>query len=89
MTMLKVTKTRQLVTEFFAQDGDQQKLVKTTVINTDNKAVSTISETLHDPDLYANNRISMRKHEQELREMRYKIEDAILAELGADAEHKE
>ncbi len=89
MTMLKVTKTRQLVTEFFAQDGDQQKLVKTTVINTDNKAVSTISETLHDPDLYANNRISMRKHEQELREMRYKIEDAILAELKADAEHKE
>lgn len=89
MTMLKVTKTRQLVTEFFAQDGDQQKLVKTTVINTDNKAVSTISETLHDPDLYANNRINMRKHEQELREMRYKIEDAILAELEADAEHKE
>ncbi|HES9792704.1 TPA: hypothetical protein VPM29_001792, partial [Streptococcus pneumoniae] len=85
--MLKVTKTRQLVTEFFAQDGDQQKLVKTTVINTDNKAVSTISETLHDPELYANNRISMRKHEQELREMRYKIEDAILAELEADAEH--
>lgn len=89
MTMLKVTKTRQLVTEFFAQDGDQQKLVKTTVINTDNKAVSTISETLHDPELYANNRISMRKHEQELREMRYKIEDTILAELEADAEHKE
>lgn len=89
MTMLKVTKTRQLVTEFFAQDGDQQKLVKTTVINTDNKAVSTISETLHEPELYANNRISMRKHEQELREMRYKIEDAILAELEADAEHKE
>ncbi|HGD5243301.1 TPA: hypothetical protein ACI5GX_002208 [Streptococcus pneumoniae] len=87
--MLKVTKTRQLVTEFFAQDGDQQKLVKTTVINTDNKAVSTISETLHDPELYANNRISMRKHEQELREMRYKIEDAILAELEADPEHKE
>lgn len=87
--MLKVTKTRQLVTEFFAQDGDQQKLVKTTVINTDNKAVSTISEMLHDPDLYANNRISMRKHEQELREMRYKIEDAILAELEADSEHKE
>ncbi|CIV27022.1 TPA: hypothetical protein ACOP6S_002230 [Streptococcus pneumoniae] len=87
--MLKVTKTRQLVTEFFAQDGDQQKLVKTTVVNTDNKAVSTISETLHDPDLYANNRISMRKHEQELREMRYKIEDAILAELEADSEHKE
>lgn len=88
MTMLKVTKTRQLVAEFFAQDGDQQKLVKTTVVNTDNEAVSTTSETLHDPDLYAKNRISMRKHEQELREMRYKIEDAILAEMATD-EHKE
>lgn len=87
--MLKVTRTRQLVAEFFAQDGDQQKLVKTTVVNTDNDAVSTTSETLHDPDLYAKNRSSMRKHEQELREMRYKIEDAILAELEADAEHKE
>lgn len=87
--MLKVTKTRQLVAEFFAQDVDQQKLVKTTVVNTDNDAVSTTSETLHDPDLYAKNRSSMRKHEQELREMRYKIEDAILAELEADAEHKD
>ena len=87
--MLKVTKTRQLVAEFFAQDGDQQKLVKTTVVNTDNDAVSTTSETLHDPDLYAKNRSSMRKHEQEIREMRYKIEDAILAELEADAEHKD
>lgn len=46
--MLKVTKTRQLVAEFFVQDGDQQKLVKTTVVNTDNEAVSTTSETLHD-----------------------------------------
>ncbi|CMX05160.1 prophage protein [Streptococcus pneumoniae] len=40
--MLKVTKTRQLVTEFFAQDGDQQKLVKTTVINTDNNCFNNI-----------------------------------------------
>lgn len=86
--MLKVTKTRQLVAEFFAQDGDQQKLVKTTVVNTDNEAVSTTSETLHDPGLYAKNRISMRKHEQELREMRYKIEDAILSEMETN-EHKE
>ena len=65
------------------------ELRQTTVVNTDNDAVSTTSETLHDPDLYAKNRSSMRKHEQELREMRYKIEDAILAELEADAEHKE
>lgn len=88
--MLKVTKTRQLVAEFFAQDGDQQKLVKTTVVNTDNEAVSTTSETLHNPDLYAKNRSSMRKHEQELRAMRYKIEDEILAERDSEnSNHQE
>lgn len=90
MTMLKVTKTRQLVAEFFAQDGDQQKLVKTTVVNTDNEAVSTTSETLHDPDLYAKNRKVMRTHEQELRTMRYKIEDEILAERdNSNLDHQE
>ncbi|VNC11872.1 prophage protein [Streptococcus pneumoniae] len=83
------------VKDYLVQKGGEKTikiveiLAKNAVINTDNKAVSTISETLHDPDLYANNRINMRKHEQELREMRYKIEDAILAELEADAEHKE
>lgn len=88
--MLKVTKTRQLVAEFFAQDGDQQKLVKTTVVNTDNEAVSTTSETLHDTDLYAKNRKVMRTHEQELRTMRYKIEDEILAERdGGITDHQE
>ena len=90
MTMLKVTKTRQLVAEFFAQDGDQQQLVKTTVVNTDNEAVSTTSETLHDTDLYAKNRKVMRTHEQELRTMRYKIEDEILAERdGGITDHQE
>nr|DAK46053.1 MAG TPA: hypothetical protein [Caudoviricetes sp.] len=88
--MLKVTKTRQLVAEFFVQDGDQQKLVKTTVVNTDNEAVSTTSETLHYPDLYAKNRKAMRTHEQELRTMRYKIEDEILAERdGGITDHQE
>ncbi|HES6652972.1 TPA: hypothetical protein VO239_001425 [Streptococcus pyogenes] len=79
--MLKVTKTRQTTAEFFVTADGQEKLVKTTVINTDHEAVSTVYETLHEPELYAKNRKSMRKDEQELRELRYSIEDAILAEL--------
>ena len=79
--MLKVTKTRQTTAEFFVTTDGQEKLVKTTVINTDNEAVSTIYETLHEPELYAKHRKDMRKHEAELRELRYKIEDEILAEI--------
>ena len=79
--MLKVTKTRQTTAEFIVIEDKQEKLVKTTVINTDNDAVSTVYETLHEPDLYAKYRKDMRKHESELQELRYKIEDEILAEL--------
>lgn len=79
--MLKVTKTRQTTAEFFVTEDKQERLVKTTVINTDNDAVSTVYETLHEPDLYAKYRKDMRKHESELGELRYKIEDEILAEL--------
>ncbi|WP_069996973.1 hypothetical protein [Streptococcus agalactiae] len=82
--MLKINKTRQTTAEFFVTEDKQDKLVKTTVINTDNDAVSTVYETLHEPELYAKNRRDMRKHEQELRELRYKIEDEILAELEAE-----
>ncbi|MBF0775952.1 hypothetical protein BVE84_05450 [Streptococcus azizii] len=83
--MLKVTKTRQTTAEFHVIDGKERKLVKTTVINTGADAVSTVFETLHEPELYAKNRREMRKHEQELRELRYKIEDEILAELEAES----
>lgn len=79
--MLKVTKTRQTTAEFIVIEDKQEKLVKTTVINTGADAVSTVYETLHEPDLYAKYRKDMRKHESELRELRYKIEDEILAEL--------
>lgn len=79
--MLKINKTRQTTAEFWVTDDKVDKLVKTTVINTDNDAVSTVYETLHEPDLYAKYRKDMRKHESELRELRYKIEDEILAEL--------
>lgn len=79
--MLKVIKTRQTTAEFHVTADGQDKLVKTTIINTDNKAVSTVYETLHEPELYAKNRKEMRKDEQALRELRYKIEDEVLAEL--------
>ncbi|HFI0622484.1 TPA: hypothetical protein ACGO3V_002012 [Streptococcus suis] len=82
--MLKITKTRQVTAEFFVTEDKMDKLVKTTVINIDNDAVSTTYETLHEPELYAKNRKEMRKHEVDLRALRYKIEDEILAELEAE-----
>ncbi len=83
--MLKINKTRQTTAEFFAVEGESEKLVKTTTINTDNNAVSTVYETLHDAELYAKHRASMRADEDALRELRYKIEDNILADLAAEA----
>ena len=82
--MLKINKTRQTIAEFWATEDKVEKLVKTTTINTDNNAVSTIYETLHDAELYAKYRTDMRADEDALRELRYKIEDDILAELAAE-----
>ncbi|HFI0237793.1 TPA: hypothetical protein ACGOVN_001616 [Streptococcus suis] len=87
--MLKITKTRQTTAEFYVTEDKEERLVKTTVIYTDHDAVSTVSETLHEPELYAKNRKEMRKHEMDLRALRYKIEDEILAELESDAETTE
>ena len=82
--MLKINKTRQTLAEFFAIEDGVEKLVKTTTINTNNNAVSTIYETLHDAELYAKHRTAMRADENALRELLYKIEDAILADLTAE-----
>lgn len=86
--MLKINKTRQTTAEFFAIEDGVEKLVKTTTINTDNNAVSTIYETLHDAELYAKYRTAMRADEDALRELRYKIEDDILSDLAAEASDK-
>ena len=43
-------------------------------------AVSSVQENLLNAELYAKYRKQMRKDEQELRNLRYKIEDEILAE---------
>lgn len=83
--MLKINKTRQTIAEFFVIEDGVEKLVKTTTINTDNNAVSTIYESLHNAELYAKHRTAMRADENSLRELRYKIEDDILADLVAEA----
>ena len=83
--MLKINKTRQTTADFYVTENGSERLVKTTTINTDNNAVSTIYETLHDAELYAKHRTTMRVDEDALRELRYKIEDDILAELTAEA----
>ena len=82
--MLKINKTRQTTAEFFALEDGVEKLVKTTTVNTDNDAVSTVYETLHDAELYAKHRATMRVDEDALRALIYKIEDEILAELTAE-----
>ena len=79
--MLKINKTRQTTAEFFVIEDEVEKLVKTTTINTDKNAVSTVYEMLHDAELYAKHRAAMRVDEDTLRELRYKIEDDILTEL--------
>ena len=86
--MLKINKTRQTVAEFWVTEDKVEKLVKTTTINTNNNAVSTTYEALHDAELYAKHRATMRVDEDALRELRYKIEDDILAEVAAEATDK-
>lgn len=82
--MLKINKTRRITASFFVTENGEEKLVKQTTIDINNEAVSTLYENLLLPDLYAKNRTAMRKEEQKLRNMRYEIEDAILAEAEAD-----
>lgn len=59
----------------------EETLVKQYVVDINENGISTINEYVHDPDLYAENRVEMRKQETEFRDKRYKIEDAILADL--------
>ena len=86
--MLRINKTRQTTAEFFAIEDGVERLVKTTTINTDNNAVSTIYESLHNAELYAKHRAAMRADEDALRELRYKIEDDILSDLAAEASNE-
>lgn len=77
---LKITKQRTINAEFNVVEEGATILVKQTYISVDENAVSSVQENLLNAELYAKYRKQMRKDEQELRDLRYKIEDEILAE---------
>ena len=90
--MLKTILTRHVSAEFTVNENGQEVLVKSVAVNFDADAVPQVSEALHSPDLYNKHRHELRKDEQALSELRYQIEDAILAEkeaAAADAEAEE
>lgn len=66
----------------------EETLVKQYVVDINENGISTINEYVHDTDLYAENRVEMRKQEAEFRDKRYKIEDAILADLTKETSEK-
>lgn len=82
---LKITKQRTINAEFNVVEEGATVLVKQTYISIDENAVSSVQENLLNAELYAKNRKQMRKDEQELRNLRYKIEDEILAESNDTA----
>ena len=55
-------------------------LVKQTYISIDENAVSSVQENLINAELYAKYRQEMRTDERALRDLRYKVEDEILAD---------
>ena len=81
---LKITKQRTINAEFNVVEEGTTVLVKQTYISIDENAVSSVQENLLNAELYAKYRKQMRKDEQELRNLRYKIEDEILAEELAE-----
>lgn len=76
---LEIKKTTQLVGNLKVDN----EIVKTYTVNIDEKGVSTVTEWVANPDLYAANRREMRQQEAEFRNKRYEVEDAILNEIEA------
>lgn len=62
----------------------EEELIKQYIVDIDENGISSVSEYVHNPNLYAKNRVEMRKQEAEFRDERYKVEDAILADLAKD-----
>lgn len=59
----------------------EENLIKQYIVDIDENGISTVNEYVHNPNLYVENRTEMRKQEAEFRDERYKVEDAILADL--------
>ena len=79
---LKITKQRTINAEFNVEEEGTTVLVKQTFISIDTNAVSTVQENLLNAELYAKHRQDMRADERALRELRYKVEDEVLAEAA-------
>ncbi|MBT0932110.1 hypothetical protein [Streptococcus infantarius] len=78
---LETIKTTRLVGNLKVED----KLVKQYVVDINVQGVSSISESIYDANLYTQNRAEMRKQEAEFIDERYKVEDAILADLTKES----
>lgn len=63
----------------------EEELIKQYIVDIDENGISSVSEYVHNPNLYAKNRVEMRKQEAEFRDERYKVEDAILADLTKES----
>lgn len=81
---LKITKQRTINAEFNVEEG-ATVLVKQTYISIDENAVSAVQENLINAELYAKHRQEMRTDEHALRDLRYKVEDEILADTTTGA----
>lgn len=77
---LKITKQRTINAEFNVEEEGATILVKQTFISVDSNAVSTVQENLLNAELYAKHRQEMCTDERALRDLRYKVEDEILAD---------
>ena len=82
---LKITKQRTINAEFNVEEEGATILVKQTFISVDSNAVSTVQENHLNAELYAKHRQEMRTDERALRELRYKVEDEILADTTTGA----
>lgn len=86
---LKITRTRQVTADFTVTlehngGATEERIVKQVFVSIDAEGVSTVSETMVEPELYAKNRTQMRRDEIALRELLFKIEDEVIAEFEAD-----
>ena len=59
----------------------EENLIKQYIVDIDENGISTVNEYVYNPNLYAENRAEMRNQETKFRDERYKVEDAILADL--------
>ena len=75
-----------MTAQFYVENEGVKELVKSTTININQNAVSSISEQIVNNELYAANRAEMRQDEAKLSELRYSIEDEILAESAKESE---